>query len=235
METRKDTLIEVRGKVMSLITPVLDYISRHAKDRGSLTDAGLEYASYTGEMNALDNIKKYLNEEIDSFLTEKWKREKNIEREHNKNWYAIKEDCKEIVGRYSKEHGRTRTSYILGAIDTMDDYFWVSMDEDGNLIFDSCVGTPDILPESNITVMEDGKMVHTHTKFMERLSDEERKKKIERAYNKVLTEIRYSGFECSKLYGMRNSNNPQWNNEIANRVLHPEEYILYWITDKENK
>lgn len=155
--------------------------------------------------------------------------------QHISNRELIKQDCEEIMGRYFIAEGRRKESYVLGAVDLVDDYYWVSVNKDGKMYLYSCVGCPDIFPESNITVNSDGMMVHTHTKFMERMSEDERKKSIDRIYGFVLDEVRLSAQELLNIMSLDRKPKPspecikEVEDEVNDRKEHPENYIINWI------
>lgn len=61
------------------------------------------------------------------------------------NMKLIKEEAKELCGRYVdfyNEYG-----YLIGAVCGNDDYYWVAIKKDLNLIFSSCVSNPTVVDE----------------------------------------------------------------------------------------
>lgn len=153
-----------------------------------------------------------------------------MEKEHDKNWFAIKEDCKTMCGRYADGHNQGEV-IVLGAVDHADDYYWVCATKNCNIVYHSCVGNPDLYPVENITKEPDGKLVHTHTKFFHRLSPDERKKFLDNAYKKVIEDTRWSGFNYLKFYNLGFNDDENIAEFVSDRILNPKDYMLGWISE----
>lgn len=139
------------------------------------------------------------------------------------NRELIQNECKELCGRYSNIflHGN---GYLLGAVDLADDYYYIFLCEDGEVSYSSCVSLPELLPEED----------SPNSLFS--LSDEDAKRQIDFANKHMIEEIRWSGINYIKTLGIELSESDLVRQEVCNRILHPENYIIYWLdTPKHEK
>ena len=106
----------------------------------------------------------------------------NPDEVHSKNFYSIREKLEMAGGRPIRTEFDKKETFLLGAVSSDEDYYYVSIDGDYNIEFDTCVGkfgdvldeTPDqlkkFLPE-NVTKKTANKVYEALVKRMWREPD----------------------------------------------------------------
>ena len=73
----------------------------------------------------------------------------NPNEEHSKNFYSIREKLTMAGGRPIRTEFDKKETFLLGAVSSDEDYYYVSIDGDYNVEFDTCVGKfGDVLDET---------------------------------------------------------------------------------------
>lgn len=81
-----------------------------------------------------ERYKEYLKESIESALQDK-----------SNNIHYIIKSCKNDGGKIVKFRGLDEYGLLVGATSTLEDYYWIYIDKDKKLQFDTCVSGYDIV------------------------------------------------------------------------------------------
>lgn len=142
------------------------------------------------------------------------------------NRKLILEDSKKWIGRYFHFGINETVVVFFGAVDLMDDYYWVGATKSGALCLSTCVGKPDFYPENNI--QRDGDLITvSHTKFLDTMTEEEKDNWWNEVREKMLEEIRHSGINWAYTYDVSFRKTPELINDVVDRLKNPENYIIY--------